>query len=205
MQKQASVSEQTRKNWSVDAILFGSALIATLTGIYFLFLPTGGYRGGRNPYYDIQILFARSTWDVLHTWGGVAMITAVALHLPMHWSWVVNMTKRIGRELTGKCTPMNGRGRFNLVLNLIVGISFFLTALSGIYFLFSPGGHGAFDPGLLFSRLTWDMIHTWSAVVMISAAVLHFAIHWRWVTKVTSNIFGSIRTHQTKQAQLLKG
>jgi hypothetical protein len=205
MQKQAPVSGQTRKNWSVDAILLGSVLIAALTGIYFLFLPTGGYRGGRNPYYDIQILFDRSTWDLLHTWGGVAMIAAVAFHLPMHWSWVVNMTKRMGRELTGKCIPMNGRGRFNLVINLVVAISFLLTALSGIYFLFAPGGHGTAVPNFLFSRLTWDLIHTWSAVAMISAAVLHFAIHWRWVIKVTSNIFNAVVIHQDNHTQLQKG
>jgi len=27
-----------------------------LSGIYFLVLPTGGYQGGRNPYYGIQVL-----------------------------------------------------------------------------------------------------------------------------------------------------
>ena len=36
------------------------------------------------------------------------------------------------------------------------------------------------------------MIHTWSGVTLIVAAVIHFAIHWRWVTKVTSNIFRSL-------------
>jgi len=48
------------------------------------------------------------------------------------------------------------------------------------------------DPGLLISRSSWDLVHTWSGVIMISAAVVHFAIHWRWVVNVTSRFFLSL-------------
>jgi hypothetical protein len=182
------MSKQTKKNWWIDLVLFSSALIAALSGIYFLFLPTGGYQGGRNPLYNLQVLFSRQTWDDLHTWGGVAMIVAAIIHLVIHWSWVVNMTRRILNELTAKGTRMNARGRWNLILNVVVGISFLLTALSGIYFLFVPGGRGASDPMILFTRTTWDLMHTWAAIVLIVAAVTHIAIHWKWVTKVTGNM-----------------
>jgi hypothetical protein len=37
------------------------------------------------------------------------------------------------------------------------------------------------------------MIHTWSGVVLITAAVVHFAIHWRWVKNVTAKFFLSLR------------
>jgi hypothetical protein len=40
----------------------------------------------------------------------------------------------------------------------------------------------------LFSRTTWDVIHTWSGVAMIAAAILHFAIHWRWIVKVAGKL-----------------
>lgn len=186
--KQYSVSTKTRNNWLVDATLFSSALLATLSGVYFLFLPNGGFQGGRNTLYNIQILSSRHTWDDIHTWTGVAMIAIAAIHLVLHWQWVVSMTRRTLREIRGQCTPMNSRGRVNLILNIIVALSFLITALSGVYFLFFPGGSAVVDPGILFSRLTWDLIHTWSGVVMIATAVLHFAIHWRWVTKVTQNM-----------------
>ena len=68
------VSKQTQRNWWINAALGGSAIIAALSGIYFLFLPNGGYQGGRNPLYNLQILFTRHTWDDLHTWSGVIMI-----------------------------------------------------------------------------------------------------------------------------------
>jgi len=180
-----TVSKQTQKNWWIDLALFSSAVIAALSGIYFLFLPSNGYQGGRNPLYNLQVLFSRQTWDDLHTWGGVVMIAAALIHLMIHWSWVVNMTRRIWRELTGQGTSMNGRGRWNLLLNIGVAVSFVLTAVSGVYFLFVPGGRWAADPLFLFTRATWDLLHTWAGVALISAALLHFVIHWKWVTKVS--------------------
>jgi cytochrome b subunit of formate dehydrogenase len=172
-------------------VLFGSALIAALSGIYFLFLPNGGFQGGRNPMYNIQILFSRSTWDDLHTWSGVIMIAVALIHLVLHWRWLVSTTRRIFKELSGQCGCINARGRWNLVLDLVVAISFILTALSGIYFLFVTGGRWVADPMILFSRTTWDLIHTWAAVILIASAVIHFAIHWKWITKVTRNLMRS--------------
>jgi hypothetical protein len=184
-----NISKQTQKNWWIDATLFGSALIAAISGIYFLFLPSGGFRGGRNTLYNVQFLFTRQTWDDLHTWGGVAMIAVAIIHLALHWNWVVNMTQRISNELFGRGRRLHPRGRWNLVLNLVAGISFLLAVLSGVYFLFFPGGHAASDPMIVFTRTTWDLIHTWAGVTLIAAAILHFAIHWQWVCKVTRCMF----------------
>jgi hypothetical protein len=187
------MSKQTRKNWWTDAALFCSAVIAVLSGIYFLFLPSGGYQGGRNPLYNVQFLFTHQTWDDLHTWGGVAMIAAASLHLAFHWKWVVSMARRIFGELFGHNAGMNARGRWNLVLNLVVGLGFLFTALSGVYFLFFPGGRGATDPLIIFTRTTWYLIHTWAGVVLIAGAILHFATHWKWVVKVTRNLLTPAR------------
>jgi cytochrome b subunit of formate dehydrogenase len=89
---------------------------------------------------------------------------------------------------------------------LLVAASFLVCALSGIYFLFAPSGgfqggqNPGWDPNWLFSRITWDLIHTWSGVVLIVAAAVHFAIHWRWVKNVTQLFFLSLLpqsgTHQ---------
>ncbi len=182
------VSKTTLQNWWVDALLFGSAVLASISGIYFLYFPSNGYMGGRNLYHDVTLIFNRTTWDLVHTWTGAAMIAVVMVHLVIHWKWVVSMIRRTWNELTGKCGCMNARGRWNLILNGVVAVSFLLTALSGVYFMFVSGARWAADPMILFSRYTWDMLHTWSGVVMIFAAVLHFAIHWRWVVNVTRKI-----------------
>jgi uncharacterized membrane protein len=81
MKYNSRVSSQTRRNWWIDAGLFMSAVLASLSGIYFLFLPVGGYQGGRNPWYGVEIIFTRQTWDLLHTWTGVAMIIIALVHL----------------------------------------------------------------------------------------------------------------------------
>lgn len=190
--KTRKVSPQTTNNWLLDMSLLTSGVIAVISGVYFLILPSGGYQGGRNPYYNTQILFERYVWEDLHTWGGIVMILVAFVHLVLHWKWIAGMIKRTWKEITGKCACLNPRGRWNLILNLIVGVSFILTALSGIYLLFVPGGRNAIDPGILFSRTTWDLIHTWTGVLFIDAAVIHFAIHWRWITNVSKKIFSRV-------------
>ena len=186
MTTKSSVSNQTRNNWLVVILLIITSLVTIFSSIYFLFLPNGGYQGGRNPYFGIVIFFSRSTWDVIHTWAGVIMIAIAAVHIPLHWNWIVSMTKRVFKIMLGQCKGMNARGQFNLLINGLIGISGLLAAISGLYFLFFPGGHGANTGAtLIFSRANWDVIHTWSGVIMIAAAILHFYIHWLWVTKVT--------------------
>jgi preprotein translocase subunit SecY len=187
-----SVSKQTRNNWLIDAAVFIGALVAAITGVYFLFLPSGGYQGGRNPMYGITILFDRHTWDDLHTWFGVLMIAAVVIHFAIHWNWVKGMAKRMAKSAAGKGARMNRHGIFNVAIDAAVAIGFLLAAISGVYFMFAGAGRAA-DPLFIFSRTTWDLIHTWSGVAMIAAAVIHFAIHWRWVVKVTAKVVPSFR------------
>jgi len=202
MQKQASVATQTRNNWLIDLNLFTGALIASVTGIYFLFLPVGGYQGGRNPMYGVTILFERHTWEDLHTWFGILMIVAAMVHITLHLRWFLSMFKRLAYEIIHRETRFNNRSRFNFLINVIVALGFILAAVSGVYLLFVPGGRNAVsDPYILFSRTTWDLIHTWSGILMIAAAVGHFAIHWKWVTKVTRKMIPSKRP-AARQVQL---
>lgn len=193
MQKTTRISKQTRQNWLIDATVFSGALLATLTGIYFLFLPVGGYQGGRNPAYGLQILFGRETWDDLHIWGGLLMIIAMVVHLALHWSWVKMMSRRVLNTLRGKGSKFSKGAKINVLVDLMVALGFFVTAISAIYLLFLPTGYQGgrnpgWDPGILFSRTTWDLIHTWGFVVMIIAALLHLVIHWRWIVNVTRRL-----------------
>ena len=49
-----SLSLQTRLNWLIDASVFSGGVISGITGVYFLFLPSGGYRGGRHRIIRVQ-------------------------------------------------------------------------------------------------------------------------------------------------------
>jgi hypothetical protein len=188
MDPKKGVTTLTRKNWLIDFSLFMTAIVTGISGIYFLYLPDGGFQGGRNPMYGIRIIFLRETWEWLHTWIGVAMVVIALVHLIFHWKWVKSMFKRV---ISGASKQLNPRARYNLWLNAVTALSFLVCAASGFYFLFAGASEGgrAVDPMFLFSRTAWDMIHTWSGVVILIAAILHFAIHWRWVVNVTKKVF----------------
>lgn len=198
-----TVSKQTRNNWLIDAAVFIGGVIAAITGIYFLFLPVGGYQGGRNPWYGVTILFERHTWDDLHTWSGVLMIAAALVHFTIHWQWVKSTARRIVKSLTGRGASMNRHGYFNVVIDAAVALGFLLAAVSGLYFLFVDS-RVTVAP-FIFDRTTWDLIHTWSGVILILAAVIHFTIHWRWVTKVTRNVFRSLKPERARVDGTVKG
>ena len=170
-----------------------SGLIAVLSGIYFLFLPIGGYMGGRNPYFDIIIFFERHTWSDVHIWSSVAIMALIALHIPLHWQWIVKMTKTGFRTLLGK-SKLNKFSRFNLFINVLFGISGLICGLSGLYFLLLPS-----TPAWIFTPLIWDLIHAWSGVVMTAAGILHFVIHWKWVVKVLSKYGKTLFTSKPNQ------
>jgi len=192
------MSMQTRTNWLIDAAVFLGGIVAALSGVYFLFLPSGGYQGGRNPAYGITILFDRYSWSDLHVWGGVIMIAAISVHFVIHWQWVKMMVRRMIGAMRSKGVTFSKGAKINVAIDALVAASFLVCALSGIYFLFAPSGgfqggqNAGWDPNWLFSRTTWDLIHTWSGVVSIAAAVVHFAIHWRWVKNVTMRFFLSL-------------
>jgi len=176
-------SPKTRNNLLLDMPMLVSGLIAVLSGIYFLFLPIAGYQGGRNPLYGIVIFFERHTWSDIHIWSSVIIMALAALHIPIHWDWITKMTRSGVRSIFGK-SKLNKFSQFNLYINVLVGLSGLICGVSGLYFLFESVLVPVGSSGWLFTRFVWDMIHTWSGVVVTAAAVLHFAIHWRWVTKV---------------------
>ena len=186
------MSKRTRTNWLIDLVVFLSGLTAALSGIYFLYLPNG-YQGSRNPLYDTVIVFSRTAWEDIHTWGGVFMVVIVLVHVTYHWSWVKTMSRRMANMIGGRETHMSSKARFNVCTDGLIGVCFVLVAVSGMYFLFAPSGSAHSTATFLFSRTTWDLVHTWSGATMIAGAVVHFAIHWGWITKVTARFFVTLR------------
>lgn len=205
MNRSTGLSRRTRIHWLVNAGVFISGFITALSGIYFLFYPSGGYEGGRNAAYGVTILFDRSTWDDIHTWSGVIMVIMIALHVIIHWDWIKMMAKRVLSKFQSNGVRVSAGSSRNLVLNGLIALSFVAAAISGTYFLFLPKGgfqggrNPLWDPGFLWSRTTWDLLHTWAGAIMIVLALLHFAIHWGWVKKVTRRFFQFPRSESTSQ------
>ncbi len=194
MNHKLSVSAKTRNNWLIDTAVFIGALLSMLSGVYFLTFTSGGYEGGRNPWYGVVILFTRHTWEEIHTWGGLLMITAVVFHLVLHWQWIKTMTRRLWQQVQGQGGRFSSGARRNVWINSWIALSFVVTAVSGLYFFLLPEGgfqggrNAAWDPGFLFTRPTWDVLHTWGGISLTLAALWHIYIHWGWIAKVTGKV-----------------
>ncbi len=208
MLQKSSGSNTTRRNWYIDAVLFVGALIAAISGIYFLIFPDGGYMGGRNPYYGIQIIFDRTGWEWIHTWLSLGMVAVALVHFLFHIKWVGSTTRRVLRNLFGKQkSTMNAKGWQNVIVDGLVALSFVVCAASGVYLLLVGESRGGLapDPMFLFSRTVWSLLHTWSGVLFISGGIMHFAIHWGWVTKVTRKVFrkAELKVQQNQTGNLV--
>lgn len=89
------IKKGARKNLIINSIIAVSFLIVSISGLYFVFGPSGGYQGGRNPQWQQVIIFTRSTWSTLHDYAGLIMIGAFLLHFIIHWRWMKNVAKKM--------------------------------------------------------------------------------------------------------------
>jgi uncharacterized iron-regulated membrane protein len=48
---------------------------------------------------------SRRLWVDVHKWGGLALGVAVLLHVALHWSWLVGMTRRYLSHLRAAVRP----------------------------------------------------------------------------------------------------
>jgi len=87
---------KTKLNYWLDAVIALAFILSALSGVVFLFAGSGGYQGGRNPGFQTEILgISRTIWSDLHTWVSLVMIAGVAIHLVLHWEWIICMTRRV--------------------------------------------------------------------------------------------------------------
>jgi len=203
--RKSTLPPKLRNNWWIDAILGISVILTIVSSLYFLAFPVGGYQGGRNPQYELTVIFSRQTWDILHTWFGVGMILAAVIHIIIHWGWITGTFARTWRVITGRRKGFGLRLSYNILLDAVIALSFLVCAISGMYFMyFAP--HGSTSQVFIFDGTTWDMIHTWSGVLMVIFAVLHFVLHWKWVTNITGKMFMKSRpvTPELDETQPLK-
>jgi len=192
--KRTSVSTATLNRWWLFLLLSVTGIAILFSSVYFLYFPVG-FQGGRNPDYGTIIVFGREMWDAIHLWSGIGMIIVLVIHIAVHDKWIIVMLKRFFRGKSGGTKRLNRYARFNIFLDAVAALSFLVVAISGVVLLLLPSGRSVeVVSGFLLSKATWDIIHTWSGVVMLISAILHFYIHWRWITKVTGRVVGTKKT-----------
>jgi hypothetical protein len=107
-----------------------------------------------------------------HEWLCAAAIAPLLLHLVINWERTLTIARRFVEHV-----------RHLPRLNLIVDSALFASAvgvtLSG--FMVSQAIAGAFGVDVTPSSL-WTSVHSFSADATIALLVVHFALHWRWIT-----------------------
>jgi hypothetical protein len=96
------MGRKARLFYVVDAAIGLAFALSAVTGLAFLLLGSGGYQGGRNPSFRVELLAVeRGTWSDLHTWASIALIAGIALHVVLHWRWILRSTVRFVRPSAG--------------------------------------------------------------------------------------------------------
>ena len=90
---------KAKRNYYVDVVIGIAFLVTALSALVFL-VPLN------------WIDFSTSTtptvlgvdfgvWQLLHKWGGIAMLVGVVVHLLLHWKWIVCVVQGRPREGSG--------------------------------------------------------------------------------------------------------
>jgi hypothetical protein len=76
----------------------------------------------------------------------------------------------------------------NYWVDLAIGVSFLLSAISGLVFLL-PGDLATGILGI--SYQVWNNVQTWSSLAMIFGVGAHLALHWKWMVSMTRRMLSA--------------
>lgn len=83
-------------NYLVDVFAFVEFVFLATTGVLLFYtLPPGSGR------FTTVWGLDRHDWGEVHLWVAVALFSTLALHLVLHWQWLVNLTRGREREKVG--------------------------------------------------------------------------------------------------------
>ncbi len=111
----------------------------------------------------------------LHEWISLAVLATVIVHLLLHWRWVVSVTAQFFRNLFHS-------SRLQYIVDGLTFIVFTGAMFSGL--MISRNVLPALGIRVL-ANFEWRGLHSLFANLSVILIGLHFALHWRWVVKMT--------------------
>jgi len=191
MKRQYGISIETRKRFLINVAMFLLLIGITAYSLYFLYVP-GGYQGGRNPRFNMRIVFERETWDNIHVWTSIMLSVILFLHILKHENWIKNVFGKYVQIWKKSVREGNLLRILNVLDDGLSAVFFLVCLFSGLVLLLVPGGRGTATIEILWiMRETWKTIHTWSGIGMFIGVLLHLIIHWKWITKVGAKFINS--------------
>lgn len=117
----------------------------------------------------------------IHEWLGIAIGAGVLTHVLLHWSWVIEISKRF----FGKAQAI---ARVNYVLNLLLFIALTTIIFTGL--MISEVAMPALGITVAQNGL-WRGVHTAAANLFILLIALHVALHWQWLANLLRRASGT--------------
>ncbi len=84
------------------------------------------------------------------------------------------------------------KSTINYLVDLMIGIAFLISAISGLVFLIPLEwinySSKTIPTFLGLSFTVWDTLHIWSSVGMMGGVLVHILLHWSWIVNKTKNL-----------------
>lgn len=95
---------QTEFNFWLDCVLFLTGAGLAISGfVRWLILPGNGdghgFRGGQWSNLVPIFIFTRATWSDIHKFLAVVFVGLVAVHIVLHWDWIVAMVRSLRKKI----------------------------------------------------------------------------------------------------------
>ena len=87
---------KAKTNFVVDFTILLSFLGIAISGLVLWFILPSSGRGLEDA--SRVFILSRSAWKLVHNWLGVNMVAGVALHLILHWKWIVSVAGNMWRD-----------------------------------------------------------------------------------------------------------
>lgn len=124
-------------NFIVDAVAFGCFVLLTTSGIVVRYvLPPGSGR------FTSVWGLDRHEWGAIHFWIAAIFLGALAVHLFLHWRWVVSVTRDVPREESGVRVALGLVGVFAI---MALAVAPLLSPVEGDYAWPGRGGQSRFE------------------------------------------------------------
>jgi hypothetical protein len=110
----------------------------------------------------------------LHQYLGIAVAGILAVHVITHWKWIMNVSKRLFKK-------MSGRVRIYYLLDGMLLLAIFLITITGVLI-------STWLDIFLSSYMLLRFIHIVSSIAGMLLLIVKMGMHWKFFTK-TLNLF----------------
>jgi len=82
------------------------------------------------------------------------------------------------------------KAKINYLVDVVMLLAFLITAVSGlVMFFFLPEGirQGGYQTFFSVQKHSWIELHNFFGIAFLISTIVHFLLHWDWVTCMTKN------------------